>query len=269
MIQIVGKTGMLGSEILRVALRSNIKVIEDRVDILTVTPDDIKTGIVINCAAITTPNSTKQAMIQINQHGPHRLAHACDEADARLVHISTDAVFNRPGPHSEKDYCDPSSSYGRTKMNGEIRSGKHLTIRTSFVGFGKHGIIKQLIDTNDIIPASDKFLWSGHIVSVVAEIVLNLAQQRNTTGLIHIPGEFQSRYSLLMRLIDIMNINPNRIRRDDNWITDRRLISTRWNAIGLDRPPSFEDQLVELYHEYANFSRGSSWSNGSSQKMAE
>jgi len=267
MIQIIGKTGMLGSEILKKALRRNIKVVESYVDILTVVPDDIKAGIVINCAAITTPNTSKEMMIQVNQHGPRRLAHACDECGSRLLHISSDAVFNRPGPHPERDFCDPSSSYGRTKMNGEIRHGKHLTVRTSFVGFGRHGIVEQLMNTDDVIQASDRFLWSGHIVSVIADIVIDLAQNESITGLIHIPGEFQSRYSLLMRLIDIMGISSDRVERNDNWVTDRRLVSTRWNPIGLEQPPTFEDQLVELYHEYANLCRNTSRSNASPQRM--
>lgn len=271
MIQIIGRTGMLGSKVLEEANRRSIEVDRGYIDILTVKPEDIKSDIVINCAAITTPTGNdKSKMIQINQNGPRRLAHACDESDskARMVHISTDAVFNRPGPHSERDYCDPSSSYGRTKMNGEIRNTPHLTVRTSFVGFGRHGILKQLIDTDDIIKASNKFLWSGHIVSVVASIVLDLAIRKDITGLIHVPGEFQTRYQLILRLIDILGIDKSRVCLDDSYITDRRLVSSRWSAIKLQQPPSFEDQLVELYHEYTDLYRYSSRSASTSQRMA-
>ena len=251
MIQIIGRTGMLGSEICKAAKRQNIEVDESYIDITAVYPEDIKAELVINCAAITTPTGPdKSKMIAVNDRGPHGLAHACASRGARILHVSTDAVFNRSGPHTEKDFCDPSSSYGRTKMHGEIRKSPHLTVRTSFVGFGRHGILNQLLYTDDVITASDKFLWSGHTVYTVAEFILNLALREDITGLIHIPGEFQTRYQLVSRLVDVLGLSQDRVYLDNSYVTDRRLVSTRWNPIGLPYPPTFGDQLVELYNEY-------------------
>lgn len=252
MIQIIGKTGMLGLEMLKAVDREHIEVSETYVDIISVEPKDICAEIVINCSGIAAGPEDRQKMISVNQDGPRQLAHACATAGSRLVHISTDAVFNRKGPHAERDHCDPSSAYGRTKMMGEVRDSPHLTVRTSFIGFGRRGILTQLLQTDDIIQASSKFHWNGHTASVVAQFMLMLALREDITGLIHIPGEFQTRYQLVSRLVNVFGLDHGRIVLDDSYVTDRRLISTRWNAIGLPYPPKFDEQLKELHNEYTN-----------------
>ncbi len=271
-IQVIGKTGMLGIEMLKAASREGIQVDESYVDIISVCPEDIKAEIVINCSGIASGPEDRPKMVAVNQNGPRRLADACVTAGARLVHISTDAVFNRVGPHAERDHCDPSSAYGRTKMQGEIRDPPHLTVRTSFVGLGRRGILTQLLQTDDIIPASSKFMWNGHAASTVAQYMLMLALRKDITGLIHIPGEFQTRYQLVLRLINIFDLDLSRVTLDDSYVTDRRLISTRWHAIGLPYPPKFDVQLEELYREYqssANLCSDTSGAEVTSQNMVE
>lgn len=261
MIQIIGRSGMLGYQISRSASLRCIEVIDSYVDITCVEPKDIKAGIVINCSSVTS-GPDKAKMIRINQHGPHRLALACADSGSRLVHISTDAVFNRRGPHSERDLCDPSSSYGRTKMMGEVRDPPHLTIRTSYVGLGRYGLVAQLLNTKDIIRASNEFFCSTHVSSSVAEVILELAIRESVTGLIHVPGEFQTRYQMVSRVMDILEVDKGRLVLDNSYVTDRRLISTRWKAIGLNYPPSFDDQLIDLYHDYKEVYCGSQYQLG-------
>lgn len=254
MIQVIGKTGMLGTQVMRIAAARGISVCDNFVDVTSVQPGDIRSDIVINCSGAP-PSDDKSKMASINKMGPRNLAAACDEAGSRLVHISTDAVFNNPGPHSERDHCSPSAAYGRIKMQGEIRHGKHLTIRTSFIGLGQHGIINQLINTNDTIKASSMFLWSGHTSITVANILIDLALDKYITGLIHIPGEFQSRLDLMHRLVKMLDIDADRIIQDDSYVTDRRLISTRWPALFLPMPPTFEEQIDELSNQYRDTCR--------------
>ncbi len=255
MIQVIGKTGMLGEQVVSIANDMSISVYDSYVDITSVNVNDIHADIVINCSGISSDPSGKDKMHSVNQIGPKNLAKACDEVGSRLVHISTDAVFNNPGPHSERDYCSPSTAYGRTKMKGEIRHNQHLTIRTSFIGIGRRGVVSQLLYTCDPIRASTMFLWSGHTVSTIASVMINLALDKNITGLIHVPGEFQNRYEMLNKLVDLFDLDRNRIIRDDSYITDRRLTSLRWRSIGLPDPPAFEVQLAELSDQYRNTCR--------------
>ena len=250
MIQVIGKTGMLGSEVIKAAQDANIDVLDGYVDIISVMPQDIRGEVVINCSGISPTATGREKLIAVNQSGPRKLAEVCSEVGARLIHVSTDAVYNRPGPHPESHHCDPSSLYGRTKMMGEVKSPPHLTLRTSFIGFGRRGIVAQLLTTEDVIPASTKFLWNGHTAPTVAAILVALSQRPDITGLLHTPGVFQTRYDLVLRLIQLFSIDADRIKRDDSYITDRRLISTRWWSLDLPAPASFDEQLVSLRDEY-------------------
>lgn len=241
---------MLGAEIIRAAKENNIQVDDHYVDILSVQPSDIHSDIVINCSGVSPDVHNRKKLIEANQHGPIKLAKACDDACARLIHMSTDAVYNSPGPHNERSRCSPSSAYGRTKMKGEIKYVPHLTIRTSFIGFGKRGIISQLLNTDEKITASTLYLWSGHTASAIADIIIELVHRNDITGLIHIPGEFQTRYDVAMKLVRLFGLDESRIIRDDSWISDRRLISSRWYPAGLPTMPLFDKQLEKLAEQH-------------------
>ena len=70
-----------------------------------------------------------------NSKLPHFLSQSCALVGARLIHFSTDCVFSgRTGNYKESDPPDPTDNYGETKMLGELRNERDLTLRTSFVG---------------------------------------------------------------------------------------------------------------------------------------
>ena len=90
--------------------------------------------------------------------------------------------------------------------------------------------------------ASNRLLWSGHTVDTIADVLITLAERSDVTGLLHIPGEFQSRYDLCMTLATYLMCGAQVI-RDDSFVADRRLMSTRWSMLGLPELPSFAAQL--------------------------
>lgn len=80
--------------------------------------------VVINCAAYTAVDACEQEWdlaYRINAIGPRNLAIASREVGAKLVHISTDYVFegNANEPYTEFDAVHPVSAYGKTKLEGE------------------------------------------------------------------------------------------------------------------------------------------------------
>jgi len=80
----------------------------------------------------------------VNAAGPHHLARAARSAGARLVHVSTDYVFDGAAsqPYDEDDVARPLSVYGAAKLAGELlvaaSGAEHLVVRTSAV-FGAGG----------------------------------------------------------------------------------------------------------------------------------
>jgi dTDP-4-dehydrorhamnose reductase len=80
---------------------------------------------VINAAAYTAVDeaeANEAVAREINDHGAMNVARACADAGARLVHVSTDYVFNglAASPYPEDAITDPRSAYGRSKLDGEI-----------------------------------------------------------------------------------------------------------------------------------------------------
>ena len=80
--------------------------------------------VVVNCAAITNVDgceSNEEGAYRVNALGAENLARACENCNAKFVHVSTDYVFpgTNPQPRTEEDEVGPISAYGRTKLAGE------------------------------------------------------------------------------------------------------------------------------------------------------
>lgn len=98
--------------------------------------------VIINCAAYTSVNkaeSEEPLAYRINAEAPGILASAAREADALLIHVSTDYVFDGMGhvPYTEDMGVSPLSAYGRTKLAGEqavTASGcRYMIFRTAWL----------------------------------------------------------------------------------------------------------------------------------------
>ncbi len=162
-ILITGSYGMLGTDIISL-LRNKIaasapdeglKIIKPPREKLDVTHKDEvldfilenTPDIIINCAAFTDVDkceTEREMAFNVNALGPKYVAAAADKCGSRVIHISTDFVFdgNSNRPYVEEDRPNPLSEYGRTKLEGERNIQNHcssyLIVRTSWL-FGHHG----------------------------------------------------------------------------------------------------------------------------------
>ena len=113
----------------------------------------IKFELVINCAALTNVDyceSHREEALLVNAEAPRLLAEIANEKSAKLVHVSTDYVFDgkKTAPYTEEDKAIPLSVYGESKLEGERRvldvSSQHLVVRLSWVfGPDKPSFIDQ------------------------------------------------------------------------------------------------------------------------------
>lgn len=234
---------MLGQAVVLAGRKAGHEVCADNTDLMLL--DRMRGEVLINCAGLVKqrpfPNSE---FIRVNSLAPHLLAERCDVQNARLIHVSTDCLFVGQGPHDENSISDATDIYAVSKRAGEITQEPHLTVRTSFVGEGERGLIAELRH-GLILPASKNLLWSGHTVNTIARLLIVLAERSDVSGLLHIPGEFQSRFELIRTLIRTLGLGTI-IDEDDSFVADRRLVSARWQHLGLPQLPSFAEQVKEL-----------------------
>lgn len=114
----------------------------------------IRPDIIINCAAMTAVDLCESQQVkayQINAIGPKNIAMAAERIGAKLVHVSTDYVYDglKDSPYTEEDKPNPVNAYGRTKFAGDefVRElcKKHFILRTAWVyGEGKNFVRTML-----------------------------------------------------------------------------------------------------------------------------
>lgn len=114
-----------------------------------------KPEVIINCAAYTNVDgceTNEDLAFKINSIGPKNLAIIGEEIGAKIVHLSTDYVFQGNGnkPYREYDSLNPVSVYGKTKALGEeyVRefSSKYFIVRTAWVyGYSGKNFVKTII----------------------------------------------------------------------------------------------------------------------------
>ncbi len=127
--------------------------------------------ILINCAAFTNVDLCEKEIDQafrINAEAPKLLAEICGDKKAKLIHFSTDYVFDgeKREPYTEKDVANPISVYGESKRGGEENvlslQDRHLVVRVSWV-FGPDrpsfidAIIKRARNEDHVDAIGDKF----------------------------------------------------------------------------------------------------------------
>jgi len=163
-ILITGAGGQLGQDCIRI-MQSGHDVHGYTSSQLNITSPEsvrremeiVRPAVVVNCAAYTAVDGceTEQDTCRaVNEHGAVNLAEACAATNCRLIHISTDYVFDgyRPVPdaYSEQDEVSPLSAYGRSKLAGEVKIAQRmenfLILRTAWLyGMGGKNFLKTML----------------------------------------------------------------------------------------------------------------------------
>ena len=153
---VVGSAGMLGrdlTDLLRargedVASRTRADLDITDASGVAAAIASAKPDAVVNCAAWTAVDAAEaheDEALAVNSGGAARLAAACADEGAVLVHLSTDYVFDglSSAPYAERAIPAPRTAYGRTKLAGEVAVRAALpdscyVVRTGWL-YGAHG----------------------------------------------------------------------------------------------------------------------------------
>src|SRR5215813_2216265 len=177
-IAILGAGGRLGAALMREYREKYDLAGFNRAQLDLANLDDVRGKLgalnfdmLINAAAFTKVDACeteRDRAFLINAEAPGLLAEICNEKDARLIHFSTDYVFDgeKRSPYTEEDLANPISGYGESKLAGEknvlAAADGHLVVRVSWV-FGPDrpsfvdAMIKRAQQDEKLCAISDKF----------------------------------------------------------------------------------------------------------------
>jgi dTDP-4-dehydrorhamnose reductase len=193
-----------------------------------------KPDTVINCvglANIEVCEADPQLAVDINAHTAGVLSAVCQPAGIRLVHISTDHLFQGDrGFYSEEDSPSPVNEYGRTKLVGERmcldKYPEALVVRTNFYGWSYNGhsmtfgewIYKSLKEQKAIFLFTDYYFSAIEVTALCAALEKTL--QDPIAGILNIvSSERFSKYDFGVALgkvcsFDISQVTPSVIQSD-------------------------------------------------------
>ncbi|MDC1188028.1 SDR family oxidoreductase [Gammaproteobacteria bacterium] len=278
-ILILGATGMLGSTMLRYfdsrnefivhgtirAEKSPNNLLElDDILIKKVDVEDISDlskifikyhpKYVINCVGIvkqldTSCDSIKS--IQINALLPHQLNNLCKKINARLVHISTDCVYDgKLGNYCELDPPNAVDLYGRTKFLGEVIDPTSITIRTSIIGheIGKsHSLLEWFLSQKSEVNGFRNAIFSGLPTIELSRVIHDFVIPNNKlSGLYHVSANPINKFDLLSLVAEEYQKNITII-PDDTLVIDRSLNSSKFTKDTGFKTNSWKNMIYEMH----------------------
>ena len=209
-VLITGSTGMLGSDIK--------KLFSARYEVITPSREEMdirkwdkvieviqksSPDVVVNCAAFTDVDACeteRQIAQKINVEGARNLAQVCARFDCKIVHISSDYVFDGkkpvPQPYFEDDEPNPLSFYGKTKADSEKavidNIEDYIIIRTGWLYGEKRSnfvkwVIKKAVNNEKIPVVKDQYGSPTWTYKVALQIMVLL--EKKMTGIFHVTSE--------------------------------------------------------------------------------
>jgi dTDP-4-dehydrorhamnose reductase len=207
-IVITGCRGLLGRALVDAFGEAGIDVLGidiDDVDIADAAAVDayferVKPALVINCAAyarVDACESNREECFRVNAAGAGNVARAAVATAARLIHMSTDYVFDgRVGrPYLEDDAPHPASAYGASKLAGEkevlAAGGRYLIVRTAWLfGAGGPNFIATILGRaragEPLRVVDDQYgspTYAGHLAAALVRLAA-----ADAGGVLHVAG---------------------------------------------------------------------------------
>jgi dTDP-4-dehydrorhamnose reductase len=176
-------------------------------EVLTGALAAIDPDVIINCVGITKRKKeieNTRRTLYINALFPHKLAEWSKVNNKRIIHFSTDCVFDgKIGNYREESLTTAKDLYGRTKALGEINYNHALTLRSSFIGrelFSKTELLEWFLSQKgSSIKGYTKALYTGVSTTFLSQIIADIIENHpNLSGIKQLSTENPiSKYELL------------------------------------------------------------------------
>lgn len=210
--------------------------------------------VVINCVGVIKQKmETSNVMdaICINSLTPHKLAHLCDLKGIKLIHFSTDCVFEgTPGLKLLSDTPNATDLYGTTKRLGELTYGQSLTIRTGFVGrqlSGSEGLFEWLrSQKGKTVNGFKNAIYSGLTTRALSRVVQDIIENHSgLAGLHQVASTPINKFDLINKLNSRLALDLSVESNIDFWC-DRSLDGSEFTGLTNIAISSWDDMLDEF-----------------------
>lgn len=207
MIWVIGYKGMLGSEICRQLSENNIQFVRSDIDVDITDIEALEQFAkywavtwIINCAAYTAVDKAEsdiELAHKLNVDGPANIAKVAKKYGAKLIHISTDYVFDGTGntPRTEDMPVAPIGVYGVTKAAGEKavmdNCKNYFILRTAWLyGWAGKNFVYTMIralNTHDAVKVVNDQKGSPTFAGDLAKVILQIIDDKTVSyGTYHV-----------------------------------------------------------------------------------
>ncbi|WEK19683.1 MAG: SDR family oxidoreductase [Candidatus Pedobacter colombiensis] len=249
-VLIIGSKGMAGHviynflkintafDVIDIARRSEFHIPNYELDItdffaLSKVFEKERPNYVINCIGVLNKDAEDHPdkAVLLNSYFPHFLAKCGNELRFRVIHISTDCVFNgKKGGYDETSEKDGIGFYAQSKALGEIAYGNNLTIRTSIIGpelkSDGIGLFNWFMQQSGQIKGYRQAFWTGVTTIQLAKAIVAAINQ-NLTGLHHLVNGMKiNKYDLTNIFRIVFHKNDITIEPYDDYKVDKSLLKT-------------------------------------------
>ncbi len=194
------------------------------------------------------------ALMAVNGCFPHHLAGLCRRMGSRLLHISTDCVFDGlRGNYGEGDSPSARDPYGRSKALGEVTGDGAMTLRTSMIGFEgltRRGLLAWFLNAAGPVRGYTNARFSGPSAPELARLVARIVTAPEPFGgLLHAGAAPIDKFTLLTMVRDAFCLDtevvPDGSVRIDRSL-DTRALAARYGYVA----PSWPQMIAELAAEW-------------------
>lgn len=279
---VLGSTGMLGSEVARVAKTLGVYQVEVsrnegiRFDAASTSFEDLAKSLhlseadyLVNCIgwipqkASISESADEDAAWLLNTELPRQINNAALMQGFQWIQIGTDCVFSgSSGGYSETSTKDATDLYGLSKAEGEELSSQAMIIRSSIIGpdnrtrAGLYSWFKGEVADGRKVTGFSNHLWNGVSTTAFARLAIGLAQagRKHPFAAHWIPANSISKLEILELFAKNLGAPPGSVQAGEaTWAIDRTLATNDaefnlelWNLAGYEAPPSIEELVAEL-----------------------
>lgn len=277
-ILVTGANGQLGSELNVLSMNypnyqwifaDRTKVTLDNLDLLNTQLENIQPNIIFNCGAYTAVDKAeteKELAFTINNLAVELIAKYASENNVKLIHISTDYVFDGSSAIAlnEEAPTSPINVYGESKLAGEIACLNNcldsIIIRTSWVysKFGNNFVktMQRLMQERESINVVNDQIGSPTYAADLAQAMIDILESSNwTPGIYNYSNEGEiSWYEFALSIKEFGNYNcnvggipsssyPTPAKRPEFSLLDKKKIKAIYNF----NIPNYKESLAKMF----------------------